>query len=460
LRFLSLVAPLLLVACASVYPPPVRDPVNTARSARRIVEPFVKDACRHYARGVKDRATMLACGKWMFFYESFGTYGVPASLPKLLVTTFRDELGDGFERLGLIADPASADHLPFGMAPGRTIGLAQSIAFTCASCHLARLPDGRLAVGAPNHRYAYGHHILALTVFPSMAIGKVKDHDESAVALLQPLLDHLKRKPQIWAKLGGALMEAMGSFKIPVLSPAVERMYASWPPGTQDFVITPLAADDRVEIVGKIPSLFELPRDAEIQSSQMVHGMYGWTGNAQSLVSFMRGFISLGGGDPDKWPEEKLHPLIEYLYSLEAPKNPNPPPARLVAQGKAAFRDKGCLACHGGPRHSGKRVYTVQETGTDGALRHWLDPEGKGGPCCDAKIADPLTRGIKSPRLNALWLQRRFLHNGALSSLEQLFCLEPRPKRETPLGGEGHRETCDGLTVDDKQALIAYLRSL
>ncbi|MEO6950216.1 MAG: hypothetical protein ABI321_00280 [Polyangia bacterium] len=457
---LTLVVFLLVTSCVHPLPlAPLRDPVSVAR-ASRLVEPNLEGACRRYQAGRRDRRTVLACGKWMFFYESFGTSGVPSSLPRFLVSAFPAEVGAGFSELGMIPDPASHNLLPFGMAPGKMIGVATSIAYTCASCHVAKLPDGRISIGAPNHRYEYGKQILQMTMFPFVATGGEKGHDELALHEIRPLLDRLKAQPQIWAQLGGALMLAMGALKIPKLEPDVEHMYATWPAGTQDFVLAPLPTDDKVEIVGKIPTLFNLPREGEIERHHMVNAMYGWSGNAQSLVSFMHGFIAIGGGKPEEWPEERLHPLLEYLYSLRAPKNPSPPPRAEVAIGKALFSDKKCIECHDGPRHSGKRLYKFAEVGTDDALAEWLDPEKTGVPCCGVHIADPLTREVKSPRLDALWLQHRFLHNGALSSLEQLFCLEPRPVRKKPLGGEGHRQTCDGLSVPEKHALIAYLESL
>ena len=396
----------------------------------------------------------------MFFYETFGTRGVPSALPRVLVRAFPDEIGAGFARYGLYADPSSHDGLPFGMAKGRHLGVATALAFTCASCHLARLPDGRFAVGAPNHRYDYGGHILAMTVFPFLATAGPSGHDEAAIARVQPLLDRLRADPRLWKALGGALMLAVGAFKAPSLGPERERAYASWPTGTQDFLMKPVFVDDGVEIVSKIPPLYDLPRDETLRAHGMAHALYGTSGNARSLVSFMHGFIALGGGDPRKWPASRLRPLIEYLHSLEAPRNPHPAAPAAIAAGRALFADKGCATCHDGPAHGGRRVYRFDEIGTDDTLARWLDPEHAGTPCCGAQLADPLTRAVTAPRLVLLWAQTRFLHNGALSSLEQLFCLAPRPTQAPPMSTAGHRQTCDGLDVDEKRALIAYLESL
>mgnify|MGYP006976406746 CR=1 FL=1 len=43
------------------------------------------------------------------------------------------------------------------------------------------------AVGAPNHRYEYGKQILALTVFPSVALSGPMGHEAPVLAAIKPL---------------------------------------------------------------------------------------------------------------------------------------------------------------------------------------------------------------------------------------------------------------------------------
>jgi hypothetical protein len=418
-------------------------------------------ACDRYRAGQIDRKTMLTCGKWMFFYETFGTAGVPAALVKFLAQSFPDELGIGFAKLGMIADPASADKLPLGLAPTAPMsGGIDAVAFTCASCHFGRLPDARYAVGAPNHDYDYGRHILTLTLAPTLGLGTAQaaDHDAAAVAKVKPVVDRLAGDFALKAKFGLALLP-LASMKQPGLTPEVERQYASWVKGTLDFVIAPLPIDDGVHIVGKMIGLWGIPRAAEIASSKMSSSLLAWTGDARSLEEFLRGFATLGGVATPS--DEALRPLAEYVYSLRAPANPSPPAAALVARGKGLYESKGCVTCHDGPRGSGKRVYTFDEIGTDRALAKWVDPTMSGSACCGLAIQPgTLTHGVKSPRLVGTWALRRFLHNGSLETLEQLFCLEPRPAGgPEPLRSDGHAFTCDGLAPDEKRALIAYVRA-
>ncbi len=423
-------------------------------------------ACERYWKGAKDRRSRLLCGKYLYFYESFGTAGVPAVIPKFLVENFPEEIGPGFSKLGMIEDPTSKARLPLGMVPTTPLGgTVEALAFSCASCHFGRLPDGRYAVGAPNHTYQYGKHNLAMALFPMLAtpLGNANDQDPEAVAAIQPLLDRVKADPALGQELLMALLPLAGaSGQVPSFPKEAQRHYARWKPGTMDFFIEPLPFNDRVHTVSKISALWAIPEPEEQAAAGMRHAMLGWTGGTSSLLNFAKEFVSLGGGKPAEWPEERILPLVDYIYTLRSPANPSPPPAEQAERGAALFAEAGCLGCHGGPRGGGLDVYTYDEIGTDREMGRWSDPELSGEPCCNIKFepGDEMTHGIKSPRLNGLWAFSRFLHNGSVDSLESLFCLTPRGSITEPAYGDGgHRYTCDGLDEEQKRDLIAYLRS-
>jgi hypothetical protein len=250
---------------------------------------------------------------------------------------------------------------------------------------------------------------------------------------------------------------------MPSLTVDEEHTYASWPSGAMDFVMKPLPIDDGVVTVSKITPLWGLPRAEEIAATGMPHAMLGWTGAAPSVLVFLRSFIHVGGGDLDEWPDDKLAPLVEYIYSLGAPANPAPADPALAQHGADLFALSGCAGCHDGPRASGRRLFSYEEIGTDAAMRRWLDPDLSGRPCCGAAVDGDmtLTHALKSPRLAGVWTQSRWLHDGALDSLEQLLCLGgDRPAARGPgLGTAGHDYGCT-LADDDKRALIAYLQTL
>ena len=415
-------------------------------------------ACDRYKAGATDRKTMLLCGKWQFFYDPFGTIGIPAPLVTFMAKNFPAELGAGFGNVGMVLDPTSADMLPFGFGATTPNGSTQELAFTCASCHFGKLPDGRYSIGAPNHAFDYGRLILALTVAPTVGLGlsQASAHDAAAIAKVQPILDRLAADSALKTQFL-ATMLPLASQSAPAITTEVEHEYASWPTGTMDFMIAPLPNDDGVETVSKISGLWGIPRPAEQMASGMTSALLGWTGDTTSLDQFLRGFAKVGGTTAPT--DAEMRPLLEYIYSLRAPANPSPPDAMLVATGAMLYASKGCLACHDGPRGSGKRAYQFSEVGTDPAMARWADPTGSGSACCGLDIPPGgLTHGIKSPRMVGVWALGRYLHNGALASLDELFCLTPRPAvGAEPMRSDGHAMTCDGLSDAEKHALEAYL---
>ncbi|MBK7072119.1 MAG: hypothetical protein IPH44_07430 [Myxococcales bacterium] len=423
-------------------------------------------ACADAAARPTDRRLRLLCGKAMFFDESFGTPGIPRPILAWLVQHFPEQVGPGFAQLGMIADPRSPDGLPLGLPAGPRFGSVDAVSFGCASCHFGRLPDGRYAVGAANHAYAYGRMNLMMVVLPSLAIpgADPASHDPDAIAAIQPLRDRMAAHPEIGNALITALLPLItgGGGAMPMVSRESEHWYASWRSGTMDFFIQPLPFDDGVHTVSKISPLWAVPDDAELAAAGIDTAMLGWTGGTASLHNFLAAFVDLGGGDLGQWPRERLAPLAEYIASLRAPLAPTPPPAADVARGRAVFVAAGCQACHGGPRGMGDRTYGFDEIGTDAAIEWWADgADHDGAPAGGLRFqpGDTITHAIKSPRLVGLWAMTRFLHNGALDSLDQLLCLAPRPDVPAPaFGSGGHTFGCE-LPDADRRALVAYLNA-
>ena len=248
----------------------------------------------------------------------------------------------------------------------------------------------------------------------------------------------------------------------------IEHDYTEWPTGTMDFLIAPLPIDDHVHVVSKIQALWGIPSPEEVSATGMSSALLASTGDAPDLTTFVWSFGVVGGAASPP-TSAQMAPLVAYILSLRAPSNPSPPDPSLVAAGAALYASKGCTSCHDGPRGSGKRVYQVGEIGTDPTLVDWADPDGGPTACCGVPTAGGgLTRGVKSPRLVGLWAMSRFLHNGALSSLEQLFCEDSDagdidagrpPAGSAPMQTVGHDFTCAGLDEGERQALLAYLRS-
>lgn len=423
----------------------------------------LEGACGAYEADPTDRRKRLLCGKSMFFYEHFGTGGVPAILVDFATENFPQEIGVGFEQLGMVADPYSVEGRPLGMAPGVPAGDVESLVYTCAACHFGRLPDGRYAVGAANHDYEYGHQILAIAVMPQTVSPSFdpSEHHPAALAKIQPMVDRLENDRALRLRLLLQLLPLLGQSQ-PAFTYEMEGWYASWPPGTMDFLIAPLPLDDGVHTVSRIISLWDLPSREEQRRASMPHGLLAWTGGATQLEQFLDGFVKIGGGPADEWPPERLAPLRDYIESLRSPETSETLEPTAVSRGRDAFADEGCLECHQGPRGSGVRVFTFEEIGTDDKMRRWGDPDLTGSLCCGlGDGSTELTHGLKSPRLAGVWASKRFLHNGSLASLEELFCLDgPRTATTADaLSTAGHDMTCT-LPRETKLDLLSFLRSL
>ena len=133
--------------------------------------------------------------------------------------------------------------------------------------------------------------------------------------------------------------------------------------------MVPLPLDDDVHTISKIMALWSIPDADEVKAYQMPNALLAHTGSAHSLEEFIAGFVLLFDGQTTEWTDDKLSPLVEFVYSLRAPENPNPPEASLVATGDKLFAEKDCVGCHDGARGSSREVYTFDEIGsTDDAL--------------------------------------------------------------------------------------------
>lgn len=433
---------------------------NTDRDLMAVLEDGrLQGACDRYADDPTNRRKELLCGKEMFFYEGFGTDGVPRGLVDILLRSFDDEVfGEAFEAYGLVPDPTSPDGYPLGMALSHD---EQSLVFTCASCHFAPMADGRYAVGAPNHNYRYGEHNLAFALFPIVATwGLTGPIDPLAQEKLRPLMDAYWADVGAQAQLVGWMLSMMGE-EVPEFSAENQRHYAEWLPGTMDFFIEPLPIDDGVHTVSKIQALWGIPTSQEVDEAGMDHAMLGCTGNTRSLNNFARAFASLGGGHAEAWGPDEVAPLVAYIESLDAPEPPRTNRSA-AARGEEIFFAEGCIDCHSGPRGSGLTLYSFEELGTDDAMRYWMDPEADGTHIPGVDMGeDQVTNALKSPRLVGLWAMERFLHNGAVSSLDELLCMYGDRPASTldAMGNDGHTYGCETLSWHEKEDLIAYLES-
>ena len=172
-----------------------------------------------------------------------------------------------------------------------------------------------------------------------------------------------------------------------------------------------------------------------------------------------------------RFSEEQLFALAMWLYSLEPPRNPNPPAARLVAEGKKVFEREACGTCHTPPLYTNNKLTPAKgfKVPDEHKSRYDILPVVVG---TDPRLTMETRRGTgyyKVPSLRGLWYRGPFEHNGSVATLEDWF--DPRRLREdyVPTGFKGYRvksrpvpghEFGLRLAAEDKAALIAFLRTL
>jgi cytochrome c peroxidase len=158
-----------------------------------------------------------------------------------------------------------------------------------------------------------------------------------------------------------------------------------------------------------------------------------------------------------------------YLYSLQPPPNPNQF-NQAAAVGQKLF-NSNCAVCHTPPLYTNNKLTLAkgfQPTARDRenpdvmAISVETDPGG-------ALLTRKGTGYYKVPSLKGVWYRGRFLHDGSLTSLEEMF--DPRrlqadfqPKGWNPPGVTkravpGH-EFGLHLTPEERGQLIAFLRTL
>jgi mono/diheme cytochrome c family protein len=172
-----------------------------------------------------------------------------------------------------------------------------------------------------------------------------------------------------------------------------------------------------------------------------------------------------------RYADEVLYAIGVYIMSLEPPKNPAPAPADLIARGQKTFERESCVNCHVPPNYTSGKL-TLAEGFTPRAEH---PNRGDIFDVCvgtDPGLAMKTRKGTgfyKIPSLRGVWYRPVLLHDGSVASLEEMFDPD-RLKPDHVLGGwkgpgvtkraiPGHLFGLE-LNDEDKQALLAFLRSL
>ena len=239
-------------------------------------------------------------------------------------------------------------------------------------------------------------------------------------------------------------------------------------------------------------------------------------GDARSVRSIMQFSMSpIHGKSWFEKEESTFRDILNYLYTIEAPKYPFPINSTLALRGESVFR-KNCAKCHGtygeNPTYPNK-IISLGEVATDSHRlngfpidfakkysQSWFTREREGW------FADGyqgrINHGYQAPPLDGVWATAPYLHNGSIPTLGHLLDSKTRPIRFTrsfrteeseydrdligwktrPVGplvkpsdphearkiydtseigrGNGGHTYGDSLTTEERTALLEYLKTL
>ncbi len=171
---------------------------------------------------------------------------------------------------------------------------------------------------------------------------------------------------------------------------------------------------------------------------------------------------------PYHLPDEALYALAVYVDSLLPPPNLNRFDEKAAA-GKKIF-DRECSSCHTPPYYTnGKLTLAEGFAPPTEMMREYdiLPVSVKTDPSAALKTRKG-TGFYKVPSLRGVWYRGRYLHDGSLTSLEEMFNPARLDASFVPSGFKGtdeHRavpghEFGLHLAVPDRETLIAFLRTL
>jgi mono/diheme cytochrome c family protein len=393
-------------------------------------------------------------GQYRFLYDAWGTeqqHGwPPVDFMLGLMQSEPDVFGNQFSKFGFIPDPN--DDLPIGFKRG-LVDKTQ-VHETCAACHTAKLPDGRLWLGAPNTAYDADGFRVAV-------------NDRWVAAGHASTISDLDRMKML-AQGPGRTDASTGGYPTPV--PA------------------------------KFPSCYQL--------GQRSRTNYLGTGRNVRSEAYLAIF-SFGAGDPTAAiqvpfpPTDHVDAFLSFFGTIDPPKGPAQDTAA-VMRGQQVFHTAQCDTCHH-PDDPSKDVVTTVPTDTTvpeyvpGAQAMYPNgtvqtdplhrtlitqngPPKDGGTMDngyliylefiqDNNLAVGSTDGYRVGYLGGLWGRPPYLHNGSVPTIEDL--LKPAAQRPasfmvgsftvdttTPGNGAQGHEWGTALSDSDKADLAAYLKSL
>ncbi|MCC6368029.1 MAG: hypothetical protein IT165_31275 [Bryobacterales bacterium] len=335
--------------------------------------------------------------------------------------------------------PVAADGtVPFARWVVRRKGVVELGSMGCATCHTRLLEGGRIVPGAPSNNPADRQGARMLRKAAAFSPGK-----------LTARLRLFARQFEVpWVP--DDPNAAAAAFSLTQFIEAGEAI----PPG-----VTARARTSMV-VPPQIPDLIGVRERRFLDHTGLIrHRDIGDLMRYSTVSQDVSAYARYGPDDKppeprgSRYSDPQLYALVQYLYSLQPPPNPNPrgPDAE---RGRRIFTQQGCPKCHTPPLYTNNQLVPWDRIGTD--PRYTLKTR-KG------------TGYYKVPSLKGVWYRGPLEHNGSVATLEDWFDTARLRPDYQPTGFRGvpaARRAVPGhefglkLSPKDKAALIAFLRTL
>jgi mono/diheme cytochrome c family protein len=344
----------------------------------------------------------------------------------------------------------------------RWIPTAQGVALglsNCAACHTRLMPDGTLVRGAPPTeipapigRFRMGRWGASavelagdtgpMSVWRSWAAPWIKDDIHDSLKTMKP------------GQIGPLFVAAAA----PGLFPRWNGS-AYYPTKIPDLIGT----RDRKYIDHTATHQHRGPGDLMRYAALVTYSDSSDFGPHRLLTDEQRRV-------PFRTPDEALYALTMFIYSLQPPPNPHRNHPN-VGAGQKVFQREGCAGCHTPPLYTNNRL-TLASGFTPPPEHFKLLDIMRVSVETDPNLALKTRKGTgyyKIPSLKGVWYRGRYLHDGSLTKLEEMF--DPARLRDdyVPTGfllPDRKTQAVPGhtfgmkLNETDRTALLDFLRSL
>ncbi len=361
-----------------------------------------------------------------------------------------------YQRVGGRA--AKDDTLPVFRYVVREKGKIELGTISCAMCHTRVLPDGTVVKGAQGN-FSF-EQAAASYGMQTMSLERARSFERSFFGT--PWI-----KPDPLAELDRLSLDQIFEWHAAIPAGVIGRQGTSplYPPQIPDLI----GVKDRKYLdhtgLQLHRSLVDMMRYAALNQGADDLSSYG------GFIPAARDFRTLP--DPAKlgrYSDEQLYAMALYIYSLKPPPNPNKFDS-LAKRGQMVFEQEGCAVCHTPPLYTNNKLTPVEgfKVPEDHRRKYDILPMSVG---TDPNLAMKTRRGTgyyKVPSLKGVWYRGPFEHNGSVATLEDWFdpCRLKDDYVPTGFRGSGVKTRAVkghayglGLSVEDRKALIAFLKTL